>query len=361
MNRRNIVKAIVFAVLIVVSGFAGYELHGNSGTSSSTVALSETGSSLLYPAFNLWGPNFTKVQSSVTISPASTGSGTGISQAEKGLANFGASDAYIQGAIPAGVENIPILISYQYICYNIPGLNSVTLNLSAGIIAGIYMGTITSWNDTAIQAANPGVHLPGNAIIPIVRSDGSGDSFMFSSYLTKGNASWASAVGTSTNPSWPTLPQEKTGAQNTGLIGVMKNTPYTITYIAATYTSTVKADGFGIADLLNAAGNYVAPTIANVQQAANQYLSLIPSNGTIALQFAPGATSYPIADMEYIVVQKVQPSFQIAAAMQVFMFWVVSSSGGSSLTNFLSGLDLVPLPSSVVTGITMPLIELITG
>ncbi len=362
MNTRNVAIAVIVAVIVVIAGVVAFQhFSGNSGTQK--VTITEAGSSLLYPVFNSWAGNYTNA----TIQPAAGGSGLGISQAITGQTDIGASDAYLPSATANAnpyVMNIPILISYQYIAYNFPStvtsngvpLNSIHLNLSADIIAGIYMGKITNWNDPAIAAANPGVTFPDHTILPIHRSDGSGDSFMFTSFLSKGNSTWNSTIGASTAPNWPSVQQALTGNGNTGIIATMNSNPYSIGYIAATYNATVTSDGFGIAYLQNQAGNYVAPTVSNVVSAAGQYLSAIPPSGTIALQYAPGATSYPIADMEYVIVKQNQTSQAKATAMQDFLKWAVSSSGGSQ-SKYLDPLNLAPLPSSVVNGITVPLIN----
>jgi phosphate transport system substrate-binding protein len=258
------------------------------------------------------------------------------------------------------VENIPILISYQYICYNVPGV-STGLNLSANIIAGIYMGTITNWNSSLIQAANPHATLPNHSIVPVHRSDGSGDTFMFTSFLAHGNATWGSKYHFGTSASiFPAVSGELTGAQNTGIINAVNATRYSIGYIAATYQTEINNDHFGIANLENKAGFFVAPTVANVKAAASGYLSSIPSNGSIALQYAPGNNSYPIADMEYVVVQLHQSSTSVANALKDFLTWVLSPSGGSQ-TKYLSAMNLVALPSNVVASVSQPMINKITG
>lgn len=369
MNTRNVGIAIVFVVIVVIAGVGGFEL-GKSGTSSgstagsSIVTLQESGSSLLYPAFNAWVNTTNPAWSAFKVSTASTGSGTGISEAVKGTVQIGASDAYMSpstsGANPNAM-NIPILISYQDIVYNIPGLNTVHLNLSADIIAGIYNGTITKWNDTAIANANPGVSLPDKAITAIHRQDGSGDTFIFTSFLSKANSNWGSTIGAATSVQWPSIPQSLAETGNQGMLQGLVNTQYSIAYVAATYNSTIHSDSLGVGNIMNKAGNYVAPSPANVASAAGQYLSQIPANGTIALQFAPGATSYPLADMEYVIVLQNQSSPVQALELKAFLSWIVNSESGGSQATFLSPLDLAPLPASVVNGITMPLINKITG
>lgn len=368
MNTRNVGIAIVFVVIVVIAGVGGFEL-GKSGTSSGTpsasiVTLQETGSSLLYPAFNAWVNTTNPAWSAFKVTTASTGSGTGISEAVKGAAQIGASDAYMSpstaNANPDAM-NIPILISYQDIVYNVPGLNTVHLNLSADILAGIYNGTITKWNDNAIATANPGVALPDKAITAIHRSDGSGDTFIFTSFLSKANPQWNSKIGAATSVQWPSIPQPLAEKGNQGMLQGLVNTQYSIAYVAATYNTTIHSDNLGVAHLKNKAGNFVAPTPSNVADAAAQYLSQIPANGTIGLQYAPGASSYPLADMEYVIVLKNQSSPTQALELKAFLSWVVNSESGGSQAKFLNPLDLAPLPASVVNGITMPLINKITG
>lgn len=357
MNKRNAAIVIVIAAIVVVSGAGAYLLGAFGGGSSktSTVTLSEDGSSLLYPAFSVWAGNYTPS----IIKPAPGGSSKGISDAQNGVVNIGGSDAYLPSPV-TGVMNIPILISYQDICYNIPGV-SATLNLSGNIIAGIYMGTITNWNSSLIQAANPGVSLPNATIVPVHRSDGSGDTFMFTSFLSKANSTWNTKVGTNTQPTWPTGVNYLTGDGNTGVIAKVAGANNTIGYIAATYNSTIVKDHFGVAHLQNKAGNYVAPTVSNVKAAAANYLNSIPASGTIALQYAPGANSYPIADMEYVIVKVQQTNTQTAQALQAFLAWIMNSTSGGSQAKFLGPLNLAPLPSNVVSGVSMKLVDKITG
>ncbi|MCL5874564.1 MAG: phosphate ABC transporter substrate-binding protein PstS [Candidatus Thermoplasmatota archaeon] len=358
MNRSTIaIIAVVVVVIVVVGGVAAVVLYGHHNQQPAKVTLSESGSSLLYPVFNAWSGNYTNA----TITTLSTGSGTGISSAIAGTVVIGASDAYMPYSDAQKypyVENIPIAISYQYITYNIPGV-SASLKLNGSIIAGIFMGTITNWDSPAIAALNPGVTLPNHTIIPVHRSDGSGDTFMFTSFLSKSNATWAKQVGAATSVNWPSVQAAQTGAQNAGIISTMSSTPYSIGYIAATYQAQVQSAKFGVALLENQVGQFVAPTVANVSTAASQYLTEIPANGTVALQYAPGSNSYPIADMEYIVVKQNQTSASIANALKAFITWAVSPNGGSA-DKYLSTFNLVALPSNVVQKIINPLIAQIS-
>jgi len=353
------VIALVVVVVVVVGAVAAVELFKPPSTpKAAKVTLSESGSTLLYPVFNAWKGNY----SNATITTLATGSGAGISSVIAGTVIIGASDAFMSPSLASanpGVMNIPIMISYQYIAYNIPNFH-FKLNLSGNVIAGIYMGTINNWNNSLIQQLNPGVALPNHSIIPIHRSDGSGDTFMFTSFLSKSNGTWAQKVGEGTNVNWPSVAGSLTGNGNSGIITQMTATPYSIGYIAATYQAQVNSAGFGIANLENRDGQFVGASVQNVSIAAQQYLPLIPKNGTIALQYAPGKDSYPIADMEYVIVRQNQSSPAIANALKEFLEWAVSPDGGSS-SKYLAEFNLVPLPSSVVSEVVIPLINKITG
>src|SRR5579872_5164934 len=168
---RIIFGLLAFSIATTAAAFAAAELL-------------ETGSSLVYPLMNLWVPVYTKAHGDVKITTQSTGSGTGISQAVSGVAQIGASDAYMSDAQLAKGKmlNIPLAISAQQINYNVPGLNDVHLNLSGPVVAGMYDGSIHFWDDAKIKALNAkyASKLPHEAIIPIHRSDGSGDTFIFS-------------------------------------------------------------------------------------------------------------------------------------------------------------------------------------
>jgi phosphate transport system substrate-binding protein len=172
-RHRSFLRVGVFALALAagamnVAGFAW---------AAGTVNILETGSSLLYPLFNLWVPGYTHVDPGVKITTQSTGSGTGIAQSVAGIAQIGASDAYMSNALMKqhpDMLNIPLAISMQMVNYNLPGLNSRHLKLSGPVLAGIYEGKIRYWDDAQIRGLNPGVHLPHHLIIPVHRSDGSG-------------------------------------------------------------------------------------------------------------------------------------------------------------------------------------------
>lgn len=314
---------------------------------STPVTLLETGSTLLYPLFQKWVPVWEASHKNITITPAGTGSGTGIAQALAGTVQIGASDAYMSSAeMTPGILNIPLAISAQVIGYNLPGLNGRHLNLSGPILAGIYTGKITNWDAPQIQAANPGVPLPNHPIIPVRRSDSSGDSFLFTQYLTKSApGSWT--VGYATAPAWPAVSSEASAVGNGGMVQFLHANPYAIAYVGISYLNQMESDGLGYGALENPSGHYVLPTSQDIVSAASAMVPQTPADERISLIDAPGATAYPIINYEYAILQENQPSVTTANALKAFLSWAISPNGGNQ-SQFLNAVHFLPLPPSVV-------------
>ncbi|MCE5388147.1 MAG: phosphate ABC transporter substrate-binding protein PstS [Acidithiobacillus sp.] len=339
------IKAVVAASLLGLAAVAA-----TPASAANEVSLLETGSTLLYPLFNLWVPVYTKLHPNVKITTQGTGSGTGIAQAISGVAQIGASDAYMSDAqIKQNPEmlNIPLAISIQMINYNLPGLNNKHIKLSGPVLAGIYSGKITNWDDAAIAKLNPGVKLPNHKIIPIHRTDGSGDTFIFTTYLSDTDPVWEKNVGYSTTVSWPTVPGGIGAVGNPGMVEALKSTPYGVAYIGISWKAPVEKAGLGIAMLENRAGNFVLPTVANAKAAAGEMVSKTPADERISLVYAPGKNSYPIINYEYAIVKKTQPNPEVAAAMRDFFTWALDPKGGNA-PHFMEAVNFVPLPASAV-------------
>lgn len=316
-----------------------------------TIRILETGSSLLYPLFNLWVPAYQQQHPNVQITTQSTGSGTGLSEALNGTAQIGASDAYLSGAMARlhpGILNIPLAIASQMVNYNVPGLNDAHLKLSGPVLAGIYEGRITEWDDPQIAGLNPGVTLPHDRIIPVHRSDGSGDTFIFTQYLADSTPSWAKAHAYGTTISWPAV-QGGIGAQgNQGMVNALAGNKYAIAYVGISYRGAIQHDRLGEAQLQNRAGKFVLPDATTVQAAASEMAPKTPADERISMIFAPGANSYPIVNYEYAIVSQKQPSPSVAEALRGFLSWAISPQGGGQ-AQFLQKLGFVALPASVRT------------
>ena len=309
------------------------------------VPLIESGSSLLYPLFNIWVGTYAASNPGADITTTSTGSGAGIAQAIKGLVQIGASDAYLSNTLVAKhptVLSIPLAISSQAVNYNLPGVAS--LNLSGPILAGIYEGKITQWNDPAIAAANPGVSLPSHVIVPIHRLDGSGDTFIFTQYLSASDAGWASTLKYGTSVSWPAIAGEVGAKGNSGMVTALSNNPYGIAYIGISFAKQVAAAGLGQAALLDKNGEYVLPTEQNIANAANSFASTTPADERISMIFAPGASAYPIVNYEYAIVDSNQPAPAIGQAIHDFLTWCITDGNSAS---YLGQVNFLPLPPAV--------------
>ncbi|HTV91786.1 MAG TPA: phosphate ABC transporter substrate-binding protein PstS [Verrucomicrobiae bacterium] len=334
--------ALVLAALLLV--FVG-------GRALAATDLLETGSTLLYPLMNLWVAAYQQAHGDVQITTQGTGSGTGISQAISGVAQIGASDAYMADAQMKNTPmlNIPLAISAQQINYNVPGLNNVHLNLSGPVLAAIYSGQIQYWDDAKIKDINKqyGSKLPHQQIVPIHRADGSGDTFIFTQYLSKSTPSWAGGPGYGTTISWPSVGTAVGATGNPGMVQTCQNTVGSIAYIGVSFLNQTDKAGLGYAALENQAGKFVLPTATTIAAAARALDAKTPGDERISLIFAPGEDSYPIINYEYAIVNPKQGDAAKAAELKKFLDWSLESSGGQS-EKFLGAVHFLPLPASIV-------------
>lgn len=320
-----------------------------TGNPSAAVTLSEAGSSLLYPYLQKLAPGINSAYSNITLTPAAGGSGTGQSEALTGTIDMGGSDAYLSAAqftANTGALNIPIAVSSQAVNYNLAGITN--LKLSGSVLAQIYSGTITTWNNSAITALNPGVTLPSTTIIPIRRSNSSGDTFIFTSYLSATNSTWSSGPAFGTTVNWPSVAGELTAQGNPAMVDTLHSTPGGIAYIGISVESTALVDGLGEAELQNAAGDFLQPNQTDVTAAVTAGSGSVPANLAASLINQSGATSYPIVNFEYLVVNPSKiTDTSTAEAIRTFIEWAISPTGGATSDN-LAAVNFVPLPSSVL-------------
>jgi len=314
------------------------------------VRLVETGSSLLYPLMNLWVEAYQKNHGDVQITTQSTGSGTGISQAISGVAQIGASDAYMSDAQvkTADMLNIPLAISAQQVNYNVPGLNDVHLNLSGPVLAAIYSGQIRSWDDAQIKRINGkyASRLPHHNIVTIHRADGSGDTFLFTQYLSFSSPSWKNGPAYGTTISWPSVEDAIGATGNAGMVQNCQSTQYSIAYVGIAYINQTNGAHLGYAALQNREGKFVLPTETAINAAAHEQENSIPSDGRMSLIFGPGAASYPIVNFEYAIVKPHQQDGDTKNALVDFLKWVLSPDGGNN-AKYLDAVHFLPLTDTV--------------
>lgn len=329
---------------------AGASLSSLEGKApSSAVSLQETGSSLLYPLFNLWLTGAKQKFPNISVTTASTGSGTGFSASATGTVQIGASDAYLSGTQASqypGLMNVPLAISSQFIAYNVPGISG-HLKLTGKLLSAIYQGQVTTWSSSQIKSLNPGVNLPDLPIVTVHRSDSSGDTFLFTSFLSDADPSgWGQKYSYSTSIQFPNAPGAEGAAKNSGMLATCQATKGCIAYIGVSYLSKSLQAGIGEAELQNKSGNFELPTATAISAEAAGFAAQTPASGTISMIFEPASGGYPIVNYEYAIVQSHQSSSGTSGAIQAFLAWAIDPSGGNAST-YLGQVDFVPLPQQV--------------
>jgi phosphate transport system substrate-binding protein len=329
-------------------------LSAPAGPVSSTPApgsrtLSETGSTLLAQLMGTWAAAYHQQYPNVLVTTAATGSGTGITDASEGKVDIGASDAYLssgQLVQNATLVNIPLAISAQQVNYNLPGLpTGVHLRLDGAVLAQMYQGTITTWNDPAIRALNPSVPLPGTRVVPIRRSDSSGDTFLFTSYLSTHSPGWNSKFGYGTTVAWPGA--SSTAAKgNGGMVTACKATAGCVAYIGISFLNEARNKGLGWAQLANTFGQYELPNATTISAAVTSFVSSTPANETISMVDGPARGGYPIVNYEYAIVSIRQRSAAVARDIKAFLHWIITTGNSAQ---YLAGVQFQPLPGPVVS------------
>ena len=313
----------------------------------SNVALSETGATELYPLMNQWVPAYHAKYPNVSISTGATGSGAGISQAAAGTVNIGASGAYLSdGDMSAhkGLMNVALAVSAEQVNYNLPGANQ-HLNLNGKVLAAMYQGTIKTWNDPQIAALNPGVNLPATPVVPLHRSDGSGDTFVFTQYLSKQDpGGWGKSPGFGTTVAFPAVPGALGENGAGGMVSGCAATPGCVAYIGVSYLDQANQKGLGEAQMANASGNYLLPDAQSIGAEAASFASQTPANQVVSLINGPAADGYPMVNYEYAVVYSGQKDPATAQTMQAFLNWAVTDGNAPS---FLDQEHMQPLPAAV--------------
>ena len=328
---------------------------GLTALSAPPQTIKEAGSSLLFPLMSTWASAYQRQAQGVTVKTASTSSGKGIAAASLGTVDLGASDAYLSSGdlvkTPA-LLNIPLAIAAQTIIYNLPDMSTSShVRLDAAVLAGIYEGTITMWDDPLIAAINPRVSLPPVKIVPVYRADMSGDTFLFTGYLSTGSQSapgtqWNSKVGYGTTVAWPHVPGALSETGSLDVLQACESTPGCVAYNGISYLSQALTANLGEAELENYVGQYTLPSATAIQDSVSSFVSLTPPNETISLIDGPSPTGYPIVNYEYAVVSTRQPTAAKASALRAFLTWVITTGNQAS---YLSPMGFQPLPGALVT------------
>ncbi|MCQ8278321.1 phosphate ABC transporter substrate-binding protein PstS [Acetobacteraceae bacterium KSS8] len=297
------------------------------------------GSSFAAPIYDAWGAA-AKSATGVTLNYQSIGSGAGVNQVIARTVDFGASDAPVA---PAKLEanhllQFPTVMGGVVVIVNLPGIASNKLHLTGDVLAQIFSGDITSWNDPKIAALNPGVKLPDDTVAPVHRADGSGTTFVFASYLSKANADWKSKVGAASSIAWPA----GAGAKgNDGVAATVRNTEGGIGYVEYAYADK---NHLTTVELKNKAGQFVAPNLASFTKAAAGGDWHNAQNFAVDLLDTPGAGAWPIVSATFVLIPTDAKNPAQSGAVLKLFDWAFNNGA-----KIATGLNYVPLPEEVQT------------
>ena len=342
-----IVLSVVAVVVIILIAGALTNWFGLAGTPP--IQLNGAGSSFAFPLMSAWSTEY-KTATGVQINYQGTGSGAGISAIIAKNLDFGATDAPLnatQHSQNPTLLTIPESLGAVTVAYNLPTVPA-HVNLTGPIIANIYLGLITRWDDANIRGINPGVTFPSTSIFVEYRSDSSGTTFVFTDYLSKASSQFATQVGKGKLVAWPV---GSGSPQNQGVANAVKGQIGAIGYVELAY---VVQNSMSYAKVQNAEGNYILPDLNSTAAAASSAAGSLPAGNSdwshVSITNATGAGSYPISTFTYILVYQeldVYPNGMTqekAQALVAFLRWAIST-GQTTATS----LTYAPLPSAVVT------------
>jgi len=328
----------ITGLFLVVLAFAGVLW------ADSALSITGAGATFPYPMYSKWFDEYHKKNANLEINYQSIGSGGGIRQVTEGTVDFGATDgpmndeqikAY-QDKHGFAILHFPTVLGADVPTYNIPGVD-VELSFTQEAIAGIFLGTITKWNDPAITGSNKGVSLPANDIVVVHRSEGSGTTYIWTDYLSKISDEWKTKVGKGASVNWPV---GLGGKGNEGVTGTVKNTPNSIGYVELIYAIQNKMP-YG--RVKNSSGAFVKADLASVTAAAAAAVKSMPDDFRVSITDAPGKTAYPISSFTWLLVPAKFSDANKRDAIKGFVKWMLADG-----QNYTEALSYAKLPKEVV-------------
>ena len=329
MRVRGFLPIAAAAILIPALAVGAQDLNG-------------AGSSFAAPLYSRWSADYV-AKTGVKVNYLSVGSGAGIKQFQEMTVDFGGTDAPMTDAELAAAKggavlHVPTGMGAVVLTYNVPGVTN-ELKVTPAVIAGIFLGTITKWNDARIETLNPGSKLPSTDIVVVHRSDASGTTFIWTSYLTAVSPDWAKQVGAGKDVKWPV---GLGGAQNAGVAGQVRQIPGAVGYVELAFARQNK---LGYATVENKAGKFVEATIEGVSEAAASVAKGLPANTDfrISILNAPGNEAYPISSMTWALVYEKQSDPVKGKKLVDFLRYGLTEGQKSG-----EKLDYAPLPEAIV-------------
>jgi phosphate transport system substrate-binding protein len=326
-------KKLVYSAL-VLAALAGGTL------AAQTIQINGAGATFPAPIYAKWFSEFNKLHPNIRINYQPLGSGAGIRQVTGRTVFFGASDAAMTDeqllAAPGKLLHLPTVLGAVVPVYNVPGL-SQELKFSGPVLANIFLGKITKWNDPAIAGLNPGVKLPGSDIVVAHRSDGSGTTYIWVDYLAKVSPEFKKTVGVGTAVKWPV---GVAAAKNDGVAAIVSQTPGSLGYVELIYALQTKA-AYG--QVQNASGKFVKASIESVTAAAAAAAQQMPADYRVSITNAPGDAVYPIASFTWLLLYQDPKDKAQGKAMVDFMKWALTDG-----QKFAGDMGYAPIPTNVV-------------
>ncbi len=302
------------------------------------ILVNGAGASFPYPIYAKWFDEFHRLHPDMRINYQPAGSGAGIRQLQNGTVDFAASDCPLTDAqlASSGALHFPTVIGAVVPVSNIPGLRA-ELNFTPDALAGVFLGTITRWNDRAIAAANPGIPLPEAPILPVHRSDGSGTTFIWTDFLSKTSTAWKKGVGTSMSVSWPC----GLGARgNPGVAALVSQTPYSLGYVELAYALQNR---LAAGRVRNTAGKFIRAGVSTIAAAAVNATHRMPADFRISITAAPGEDAYPIASFTWLLAPGTIGDPAKKRAVRDFLRWMLTDG-----QRMAEPLGYAPLPNAVI-------------
>ncbi len=323
----------------LTAAVAGLLVAGSPAWAAKMLLVNGAGATFPYPIYSKWFSEYAKQNNSVNFNYQSIGSGGGVRQIQAGTVDFGATDAPMtddEMQKAAGkVLHIPSVMGGVVPVYNLSG--SPKLKFTQAALAGIFLGRIKNWNDAALVKENPGLSLPGDPIVVVHRSDGSGTTFVFTDFLAKVSLEWKGRVGAGKSVNWPV---GLGGKGNEGVAGLVKQTPNSIGYVELGYATN---NNLPFGQVQNREGNFVDCNSQTVTNAAASSLAKMPKDFRVSIVNAPGANSYPISTFTWLLIYQSQADPVKGEAVIAFLKWMLGEG-----QKYAEPLGYAPLPAEMI-------------
>ncbi|WP_348270103.1 phosphate ABC transporter substrate-binding protein PstS [Edaphobacter paludis] len=344
----------IAAAMLIAFCVTGCKQSANTSATaenqSSAQNLNGAGATFPNPIYSKWFSEYAAAHPGIHINYQSVGSGAGIRQVSEGTVDFGASDGPMtdqqiaESKVP--VIHIPTVLGAVVPVYNIPGVTG-NLNFAPDVIADIYLGKITKWNDPRLAKDNPGIKFPSTAILPVYRSDGSGTTYIFTDFLSKVSPDFAKNIGKSTSVKWPVGIGQK---GNEGVAGMVRQSPSSFGYVELIYALQNKMT-YGA--VRNASGKFVLATTDGVTAAAAGAAKTMPADYRVSITNAPGDTAYPISSFTWLLIPTHSTDAAKTQTLKDFLTWMLDHGESEA-----SSMDYAPLPAEVQTMVRKSIADL---